>query len=136
MGSGGDLQKEQQVVSLCPDDLKGVGAQGDSPRRYLRFSKHAPCPAPSAIVTHTYNKEEALGTDEVTGPEGQSGWAGGQHSSSKAQFDRALGPLGGDLAVKTTEDVLGLCFSFYYFCPGPPQWGRGGHGRWVPLPPA
>ena len=87
-----------------------------------------PAQPPPPYATHIQQGWEALGTEGVTGPGGQSSWAGRQHTVHlKRWCDRALGFPRGDLAVKTAGAMLGLCLSFYCFCPEPLQQGRGRH---------
>lgn len=64
---------------LGPDDLKGAGGPELGPnRRYLWFSHSASAP----YATHQQQGREAVGAEELTGPGGQPGLAGRQHSPS------------------------------------------------------
>lgn len=73
-------------MSLGPDDLKGVGGPREAvpelgpSRRDLWFPNKCSVQLPPPYVTHKQQGREALGAEEVTGPGGQSGWAGRQHS--------------------------------------------------------
>lgn len=94
--------KKSSSGILGPDDLKPVRGPREAVPELEVFVVPNKCSVqfPPPYVTHKQRGREALGAEEVTGPGGQSGWAGRQHSPTLEAV--CPGAPRGDLAVKTT----------------------------------